>query len=251
MRISVCIDAVFGGRPFKDSLKAIRTADVDTFEFWSWWDKDLKAVKAAKDELGLHVATFCTKFVSLVDPAARGAYIRGLEESIEAARFMGSPTLITQTGNDNGYSREYQRKSMIDGLKACAPLLEQAGITLLVEPLNLKVDHAGYFLSDSTEGFSIIEEVGSPNVKLLYDIYHQQITEGNLIPTITRNLELIGHFHAAGHPGRHELHTGEIHYPAVFQAIRAGGYSGCVGLEYFPQEDPLKGIQAAIRDLRE
>jgi hydroxypyruvate isomerase len=245
--MSVCIDAVFSGQPFEESLQAIRSVGADTFEFWSWWDKDVKFIKRAKDELDLKVAAFCAKSVSLVDPSARSAYVQGLQESIEAAQFLGSPNLIALTGNDNGYPRELQRKSIVDGLKACAPLVEEAGITLLLEPLNMHVNHPGYFLASSVEGFSIIEEVGSPNVKLLYDIYHQQITEGNLIPTITRNIELIGHFHAAGHPGRNELDRGEIHYPAVFQAIDEAGYKGFVGLEYFPKDNPLEGIKAAIR----
>lgn len=246
MNLSVCIDAVFRGRPLHESLETIHSISIDTFEFWSWWDKDLNAIKAKKEELGLNVFAFCTKFVSLVDPSARNAYIEGLMESIEAAQFLGCPSLITQTGNDNGQPREVQRKCIVDGLKACAPLLEKAGISLLVEPLNVHVDHPGYFLSKSSEAFSIIAEVGSPNVKLLFDLYHQQITEGNLIPNLTENLSLIGHLHAAGHPGRNELYSGELYYPAVFQAIEDAGYNGYTGLEYFPKDEPLQGIKHAI-----
>lgn len=246
MNISVCIDAVLRGRPFLESLEIIHSIGIDTFEFWTWWDKDLNAIKGKKEELGLNVYAFCTKFVSLVDPSARNVYIQGLEESIEAAQFLGCRSLITQTGIDNGYPREVQRKCMVDGLKACAPLLEKAGISLLVEPLNVHVDHPGHFLSSSSEAFSIIEEVGSPNVKLLFDIYHQQITEGNLIPNLTKNLNLIGHVHAAGHPGRNELYSGEICYPAIFQALEDAGYNGYIGLEYFPKDEPLKGIKYVL-----
>ncbi|MBW7476311.1 TIM barrel protein [Paenibacillus oenotherae] len=246
MNISVCIDAVLRGRPLGESLEAIHSIGIDTFEFWSWWDKDLNVIKAKKEELGLNVLAFCTKFVSLVDPSARNAYIQGLEESIEAAQFLGCPSLITQTGNDNGYPREVQRKCIIDGLKACVPLLEKTGISLLVEPLNVLIDHPGHFLSRSSEAFSIIEEVGSPNVKLLFDIYHQQVTEGNLIPNITENLKLIGHFHAAGHPGRSELDSGELYYPAICQAIEDAGYNGYMGLEYFPKDEPLEGMKYAL-----
>jgi len=244
MKFSVCVGAVYHGRDFFESMREIRSLGGKAIEFWSWWDRDLKAIKAAKEELGLEVAAFCTRFVSLVDPEKREEYIKGLKESIEAAKFLDCKILISQTGNDTGAPREVQRQSLIEGRKACAPLLEEAGVTLAVEPLNTYVDHPGYFLTGSREGFDIIEAVGSENVKLLFDIYHQQIMEGNLIRNITSNIDKIAHFHAAGNPGRHELYIGEIHYPEVFRAIDAAGYQGYVGLEYFPLEEPAKGLKA-------
>lgn len=123
-----------------------------------------------------------------------------------------------------------------------APFLEEAGVTLVVEPLNILVDHPGYYLYSSEEAFQIIDEVGSPNVKVLFDIYHQQIMEGNLISRIQRNINKIGHFHAADNPGRHELYMGEIQYLNVFRAIEETGYRGYIGFEYFPLEEPLSGI---------
>lgn len=125
-------------------------------------------------------------------------------------------------------------------------MLEEAGITLLVEPLNLKVEHAGYFLACSDEAFDIIAAVGSSKVMVLFDIYHQQITEGDLIRSIQSNAEAIGHFHAAGHPGRHEIATGEIRYEAVFGAIRGSSCDGDVGPEYFPQDTPEKGLESIM-----
>ena len=122
-------------------------------------------------------------------------------------------------------------------------MLESEGIILVIEPLNLTIDHKGYYLSKSSEAFDIVSEVGSPNVKVLYDIYHQQVTEGNIINTIRENIDLIGHFHAAGLPGRQELNRGELYYPAVFDAIDHAGYQGYVGLEYMPAGDPLASIE--------
>lgn len=246
MKISVCIDAVFKGKDFIESMRTISSLGCGAFEFWSWWDKDIRAIKAAKEELGLEVTTFCTKMGSLVDYAERDNYLIGLKESLEVAKNLDCKSLITQTGNDNGSPREIQHKNLVEGLKLCAPILEEAGVTLLVEPLNLYVDHAGYYLYSSLEGFSIIDEVGSPNVKLLYDIYHQQIMEGNLIRNIQSNIEKIGHFHAAGNPGRHELYFGEINYSEVFKAIDSTGYRGHVGFEYFPSENPCNGIKAYL-----
>ncbi len=127
----------------------------------------------------------------------------------------------------------------IDGLTAAAPLLEAAGIVLVVEPLNELIDHQGYFLVKSEEAFDIIQQVGSPNIKILFDIYHQQISEGNLINNILPNIEYIGHFHAAGNPGRNELQSGEINYPQVFAAIRKSNFTGHVGLEYWPSSENI------------
>jgi len=117
---------------------------------------------------------------------------------------------------------------------------------LVLEPLNVYVDHVGYYLYSSQEGFDIVEAVGSKNVKLLFDLYHQQIMEGNLIRNSTNNIYKIGHFHAAGSPGRHELYIGEVNYPEVFKAIDEAGYRGYVGFEYFPVEESTKGIKVFI-----
>ena len=199
-------------------------------------------MEAAIQKTGVKPVAMCTKFVSLVDPATRADYIDGLRESIAAAKRIGCPTLISQTGGDTGEERARQHESLIDGLRACAPLLEEAGVTLVVEPLNTTVDHEGYYLSSSAEGFALVDEVGSPCVRLLYDIYHQQIMEGNIIDTVTANLDKIAHFHAAGVPGRHELDRGELNYPAIFRAIDAAGYRRYIGLEYAPLEEPERGI---------
>ena len=112
----------------------------------------------------------------------------------------------------------------------------------MIEPLNTLVDHPGYYLTQSAEAFDIIDAVDSQHVKVIYDIYHQQIMEGNLIPTITQNINRIGHFHSAGHPGRHELDCGEINYPDIIQAIAQTEYKGWFGVEYFPQQDPVKWL---------
>lgn len=249
MNISVCLDAVFSGKDFIQSMMEVSASGVKAFEFWSWWDKDLERIRQAKDELGLEVAAFCTRFISLVDASKRADYLAGLQESLQAARALGCKRLISQVGNDLGFSRFAQKRTLIEGLKACAPLLEKDDVTLVFEPLNTLVDHPGYYLSSSDEAFEIAETVGSSKVKVLFDIYHQQIMEGNLIQRITDNINHIGHFHAAGNPGRHELHVGEINYPAVFKAIDERGYQGYIGLEYFPIEEPTQGIKAFANPL--
>jgi hydroxypyruvate isomerase len=247
MKLSVCLDAVFRGRDFYASMEQVSRLGVSHFEFWRWWDKDVERIAEEKRRLQMHLTALCTKFVSLVDASQREAYLQGLRETLAVAQQLDCRAIITQVGADLAHvSRDEQCRSLVAGLRACVPYVREAGVTLLVEPLNTAVDHAGYYLSGSDEGFAVIDEVGDPHVKLLFDIYHQQITEGHLIARITRNIDKIGHFHAAGNPGRHELDTGEIHYPAVFRAIEASGYDGFIGLEYFPQREPLDGVKHVL-----
>ncbi|MDR2376389.1 MAG: TIM barrel protein [Treponema sp.] len=243
MRFSVCIDALFRDRTQEEALEAVKAAGFDRFEFWGWWNRDLDSLHAKARTLGLSCAALCTRFVSLTDPAQRDAYLAGLNESIQVAKKMEAPILISQVGQDTGARRSFQHASVLAGLKAAVPLLEERGITLAIEPLNGKVDHIGVFLESSDEGFEIIRQTGSDRVKLLFDIYHQQITEGDIIHRIGANLDSIAHFHTAGVPGRHELDQGELNYPAIFTALDSWGYRGFVGLEYFPSQDVMAGLK--------
>ena len=247
MKFSVCLPAVYSGVSAQDALKQAAALGAGTVEIWGWWDQDLDALDRAKEETGLELVGMCAKMVPLNDPACHEAFVQGLKESIETAKRFGCPNLIAQVGNDNGASRAAQHAAIVEGLKLCAPVLEEAGITLLVEPLNVLVDHIGYYLASSQEGAEIIRAVNSPNVKLLFDIYHQQITEGNLIANLTKCIDTIGHVHIAGVPGRHEpFSDNEINYPAVLAALGKLGYTGYVGLEYFPAENREEGLKKAL-----
>lgn len=241
---SVCIDAVFEGKPFYEACKIVKQSGIPAIEFWGWWDKDLDALVKAQKENDLEISACCTKFVSLVDYKERSLYLEGLKASIVVAKKLNTRILISQVGDFlDGVSRENQYQSLVDGLKEAASLLEESGITLVIEPLNDLVDHKGYFLVKSEEAFNIIEAVNSPNVKVVFDIYHQQISEGQLIKNIVSNIDKIGHFHAAGNPGRNELQRGEINYPEVFKAIKETGFKGYVGLEYWPiDHNPEVGL---------
>lgn len=249
MQFSVCIDALFRGRPQEEALEALKAAGFYTFEFWGWWDRDLDGLAAKARSLGLSCAALCTRFISLTDPAQRDAYIAGLGESIGAAKKTGAKLIISQLGNDTGCRRDFQHRSIVAGLRAALPLLEESGLTLVIEPLNGRRDHRGTYLESSDEGFEIIREVGSGRVKLLFDIYHQQLSEGDIICRISANLDSIAHFHAAGAPGRHELDQGELNYPAIFKVLDQRGYRGFVGLEYFPSGDVMTGLEK-LRELQ-
>jgi len=247
MKISVCVDAIYNGKDFIKSVNELAQNNIKEIEFWSWWDKDIESILKVQREKNIKIVAFCTKFISLTDENKRDEFIIGLKESIAIAKKIGCNTLIAQVGEElKSISREAQHVSIVKGLKTCAPILEEADIKLVFEPLNTLVDHKGYYLYSSNEAFTIVDEVNSKNIKVLFDIYHQQIMEGNIIATVTKNIDKIGHFHGAGIPNRHELNNGELNYINIFNVIDNLGYKGYVGLEYFPIESPLKGIKDTI-----
>lgn len=244
MKMSVCSDALYKGKDYAQAMESLATAGFRDIEFWSWWDKDLAVLKNLKEEHSINYVAACTKFVSLVDSGKHDEYKQGLVESIKAAKEIDCCILISQVGNElDGVSRSIQHNNLVSGLKEVAPLLEDAGITLVIEPLNTRVDHIGYFLWDADEAFEIIDQVNSKNIKVLFDIYHQQIMQGDLLRRIEQNIDAIGHFHAAGNPGRGHPLSGEVNYAEIAGAIDSFGYSGYIGMEYFPQDSILEGLE--------
>ena len=145
-----------------------------------------------------------------------------------------------------GLSRQRQRCNVLDGLKATVELADKLNVSLWLEPLNDTVDHPEYFLTGSDEGAALCREVGSPRLKLLFDCYHMQIMEGDLCGHIRRNLDVIGHFHSAGHPGRHELWLGETNYPVVAREIASAGYRGVFAFEYQPTLPPAESLRRTL-----
>ena len=242
MQYSVCIDAVYRGKDFIKAMEEVNALGYSTIEFWGWEDKDIPAIKAQCNRLKMTVSTFCSKSTSLVDPKAHEAYLVGLKESLEVAKDLGVTKLITLVGNDTGAPRIEQHQHLIKGLKACVPLLEAAGVTLMIEALNTKVDHPGYYLTASSEACEVVEAVNSPFVKIIFDIYHQYAMGDEVEANIKKQVNYIHHFHSAGYPGRHELSHGEMVYPKIFNLIKASGYEGYIGLEYFPELDPKVGL---------
>ena len=247
IKLSVCIDMILTELPFLERMERVKRLGYPAFEFWEWKNKDVDAIIRKKNELGLEIATMMgTGWKQLNTDDARKTFVSDIQASIATAKRLGVKTLIVTTGLENKQiSRAEQHASYVTALKAAAPFAEQAQLTLVLEPLNTKVDHPGYYLQTAKEGFEILDEVGSPSVKMLFDIYHHQIMEGNVIQDITKNISKIAHFHVADVPGRHEPGTGEINYANVFRAIAASGYQGFVGLEFKPSgsaEDALKNV---------
>lgn len=245
MKLCVPIPCFFGNLPFETAVEKTAALGYKYAEIYDWRRLDLASAKKALDGAGVTLLSMCTTEFRLTDPACRALWVQGIRESCEAAQVLGVKKLITQVGPDTGADRDAQHRSIVEGLKAGAPVLEEAGVTVMIEPLNTRVDHPGYYLTASAEAFDIVRQVNSPNVKVVFDIYHQQISEGNIIPNILENLDAIAHLHAAGHPGRHELQFGENDYKNIFAAVDRAGYTGACGLEYGPLMDPAESLAAA------
>ncbi|THF84279.1 xylose isomerase [Cohnella fermenti] len=232
MKHSLCI----GAYPGKDAvyhLEKVKEHGFDGLEYYAWWNLgDLKQLAKEQERIGVGISATCTRFISLVDESQRDDYLEGARQTIEAARILGVKSVISQTGNVlDGVPRDTQRANMVETLKRCAPLFEEAGIVLEVEPLNGLVDHMGHFLQRSDESVDVIDQVGSPNVKLVFDVYHQQITEGNVTRNAVGYLDRINHYHIADNPGRKQPGTGELNYVNILRAIKDTGFSGFIGLE--------------------
>lgn len=237
IKLSACIEMLFAEIPeFVDRIPATAEAGLVAFEFWGYANKDIDAIAAAKENTGTEIAACCVEAPQgMLDVALADEFTRCIKTAIGVTSRLGTKILICTTGREpSPLPRSEQHAGIVACLKAAAPLAEAAGVILALEPLNVLVDHPGYYLTTSAEGFEIVDEVGSPNVRLLYDIYHQQVTEGNLIATITSNIDKIAHFHVADVPGRHEPGTGEINWANVLEAIADTDYEGYVGLEYVP-----------------
>lgn len=245
MRPSVVLPCFFSNSAFEDQVKTIARLGYDACEIWGWKALNLTNCKEALQKYRIELLSMCTSDFRLNDPEYSDAWLSGLMESMDAARMLGAKKLITQVGQDTGKDRSFQRDAIVHTLKKAAPILEDNSITLMIEPLNTLYDHKGYFLSSSREAFDIVREVGSPFVKVVFDIYHQQVTEGNVLNNILENLDLIAHLHSAGNPGRIELQLGENDYRLIFDRIDKAGYAGACGLEYHPTLDAVESLKRA------
>lgn len=240
--------------PLAEKMERLASIHYPAFEGFDWHHEDLDAVREKAQALHLEIAqlggsrSLKGPVGALVDPAERDNFLSYLKDAIAAAKKVGTRTLLVLTGDElPNRSLEDQRRSIIDGLRAARPLVEPEGITLVVELLNTLVNHPGYYLHSTAEGVRIVDAVGSPNVKLLDDLYHMQIMEGNLIANLTRYIDRIGHFHVADVPGRHQPGTGEINYRNVLEAIAKTSYQGYVAMEYGPTIDFLESLQQMQR----
>ena len=249
VKLAACVEMIFSSLPFLERLDKVRETGLSAFEFWDWRNKDIDAVNAKRRELGLLVTSFVVSpQISLTKPDVTEEFVRAVKASIRVAEKLECGNLIGPVGlgmAQRGVSWSKQFRNAVKHLKAVAPILQRSSINLLIEPVNL-IDHRDCFLSTSAEGYKLIREANSPNVRLLFDFYHQQITEGNLTNNVTKNFNLIGFFHIGDVPGRHEPGTGEINYRNIFRCLDALGYKGHCSLEFVPTCDHFQAVHKTI-----
>jgi len=208
--------------------------------------KDFATVK----KYGLVVSMVNSHALSdgLADKKFHEACLAKLRETIDATSAAGFPNVITFPGNRRDIPDDVGIANSVEALKKIAGYAEQKKVTICLEYLNSKVDHKGYMFDKMAWGVEVCKRVGSDRVKILYDIYHAQIMEGDIIRTIRDYKDYMGHYHTGGNPGRNEIDdTQELNYPAIMKAIADTGFQGYVAHEFLPKRDPLESLTYAAR----
>ena len=245
MNIGVCLEAVFTNLSFEERMAK---ASALGFKFAEFWMVNM-TYKGTPEELAKlqqkYRITLTNSVIGspdgsigggLTNPQNRPQWLEQAKMTLDYNKRAGIGATIVCTGNVvPGMTEKEMFQSVLDGVRATADLAEKYGVTLILEPLNTRYDHAGYWMDHSDKGAEICRRVNSPRVKMLFDCYHMQIMHGDLVKHIQKHIDVIGHFHSAGVPGRHELFGSEIHYPKLIQEIQKLNYTGVFGLEYFPE----------------
>jgi len=245
LKFAANLSMLYPNRPFLERFAAARTAGFTAVEFLFPYEFGYQAIRQRLDEYGLQVVLFnifpgdiaAGERGFLSQPGRQMDFRRTMEEALTYAQVLQSPRIHVMVGNRlPAVDYQAQFDTILENLAWATPLAAMAGVTLLVEPLNA-TDQPRYLIHSTADGMAIVEAVNHPNLRLQYDVYHAQMTEGNLITTIKRLLPWIGHIQISDVPGRYEPGTGEINYPAIFAALEAIGYQGYIGLEYNPSGD--------------
>lgn len=253
MRFSACIEWLFAeAGDYPARIREAHKAGLEGIEFWLWTNKDIEAMFAAVQETGIAVTGMVAEpMVSLTDPTQHDVFLEGLKRSIAVAHKLGAPALIAQAGADlPGRSRDEQRAALVECLTRSADVLKGSGVVLMVEPLNTRVDHVGYFLPSTVEGLDIIDEVGRREIRLIYDIYHSAVMDEEISDVLGGRMDRVAHVHLADAPGRHEPGSGEMDWERRLQWLTDAGYDGFVGLEYMPTRSTEASLQALFRQAK-
>jgi hydroxypyruvate isomerase len=248
-KISIMLWTVFRNLPFEQRLEKVSEAGYQAVElvreFEDWTDADYARVNRRKHQLGITFDTTAGMRHGVGDPEEREAMLKDLEGMITVCEKLECPRLIIMSGNVvPGMTHADQHQSCIEGLKRAAEMVEGKNINLLVENIDPE-ENPRYFLASVAEGFEIIRAVNHPQVKFLYDFYHEQISEGNLIEKMEKNIDLVGLFHIADVPHRHQPGTGEINYTNIYKKMVELKYDRYVAMEFMPVGDPIQILRAA------
>ncbi|MBW6530300.1 TIM barrel protein [Sphingomonas sp. RRHST34] len=259
IRLAANLSMLFTDLPFLDRFAAAADAGFAAVEFVSPYGESADDVASAAEQNGLAVALFnlpagdwaAGERGFAADPARADEFSRGVTLALDYARATGCTTLHAMAGKiPADADRAEWTRALVAGLRDAADRAAEAGVTLVLEPINTRVDVPGYFYDRSDAVLTVIDAVARDNVKLLFDVYHLQISEGDVARSIERLLPRIGHIQIAGNPGRHEPGTGEIDYVWLLPHIDSLGYGGWIGCEYVPAAGTLAGLGWARPYLR-
>jgi hydroxypyruvate isomerase len=216
-----------------------------TGEYKKWSAEDFTRVKAKVKSLGLTFDSIAPARVTLADPTQTSAILEQLTTEIPTVRSLGCSQIILTSGpRVPGLSPEAERKAIVENLKRVADLVSKERMEIVIEPIDLLENKAGY-LDSVTDGFEIVREVASPNIKVLYDFYHEQRGAGNVIEKLDGNVDLIGLVHIADVPGRHQPGTGEMNYTSIYKKLAELHYSRYIAMEFRATGDPTEVLKAA------
>jgi hydroxypyruvate isomerase len=228
-----------GGKPLEDRIREASALGYKFFEFWPWRGKNIEAVQLAIEETGMKPTQFTAWGFNpgMNDPKNHSKFVKEVEASCKTAKAIGAPMMTIVGGNDQaGMSQKQMHNNIITGLKLAAPIAEEFGVMMILESMNIRRDHPGHCLYGSPDAVRICQEVDSPMVKINLDLYHMQISEGDLCGHLHEGWDQIGYLQLADHPGRQEPGTGEINYARVLREAWDLGYRKPVGVECSPSE---------------
>ncbi|MGA3205924.1 MAG: TIM barrel protein [Bryobacteraceae bacterium] len=247
--------------PFEQRLEVASQAGVESVELVSehvdWTDAQIRDMKKLAASLHLKMDTILAQSdwkrrpVTMVKPEDRDGFLADVRQAIVFAQKLEIPQIILMSGDDvPGRTHEEQYASMLESVKRAGDLAAKANLMLIIEPLNNKVDHKGFFLTTCGEGLKLVKESQNPHVKLLFDIYHEQVQVGNVIRTMREAAPQVAVFHIADNPGRNDPGTGEMNYENIYKAIASFGYKGYVTMEYLPIGDQTASLTRAAKNMR-
>ncbi|MHB8652634.1 MAG: hydroxypyruvate isomerase family protein [Terriglobia bacterium] len=253
-KLSVMLWTVFRNLPFEERLAKVAEAGYKNVElvgeYKRWSEDDFKKALAKKQELGLKFDVTAGLAHGVGDPSARDALLADVRKELPIMERIECPAVIIMSGNVvPGMPREQQHESCIEGLKRAAALVE--GKKIAGQPVRLLLENIDpeenprYYLQSVAEGFEVIKAVNHPQVQFLYDFFHEQIAEGNLIEKLEKNIDIVGLVHIADVPGRHEPGTGEINYSNIFKKLGELKYDRYAAMEFLPTSDPVGKLRSA------
>lgn len=251
-KFAVNIEMWWTGLPFLDRIRKTAELGFPAVEFWPYQGKDIDAIAKLTKELGIVITQFTAWGFTpgMNNPKNAESFIATIEEACQVAQRLDCKMMTVVAGNDQkGMTQQQMHGQVIKMLKRAAPIAEKNKVMLILEPMNLRVDHKGHCLYGSPPAVRICREVDSEYVKINWDLYHMQITEGDLCGRLKEGFDQVGYLQLADHPGRHEPGTGEIHYNRVLQEAHKLGYRGYVGLECRPTEELVAARRVAAADV--